>query len=331
MQIDKYLEKNQPIIYKSFANSLQNKHLSHAYLLVGNPGTPLFDVAKFLAKSILCDNSRPLACDNCMTCVRVDENNYPDLIILDGSKTTIKKDDVASIESRFDKKAFEAKGIMIYILHLVENMTVEAINSILKFLEEPENEVYAFLTTNNENSVLPTIISRCQTMHLKLVPRTEVINDAISLGVEESDAEFLSYFYNDGELINDVLKDEDRKDFYSPAKEAISNLLNTLANCSKNEAIFYYQSQIIPTIKTKESARFFIDMLIECYEDLLNIKNQKPIYLKSYDTILKNLCDKLCHIDDSLIEILKQRNIINTNVNIPLLLDHIIFYILKEN
>ena len=162
MQIEKYLKNHQPIIYQTFTNSLKNNSLSHAYLLVGNPGTPLLETATFLAKSILCDEPSPLACSNCITCLRIESENYPDVIILDGSKATIKKEDVLNIESRFEKTAFETKGIMIYVVHLVENMTLEAVNSILKFLEEPEGEVYAFLTTNNLNNVLPTIISRCQ-------------------------------------------------------------------------------------------------------------------------------------------------------------------------
>ena len=189
MQIEKYLKNNQPVVYQTFVNSIKRKTLSHAYLLSGNPGTPLFSVAKYLAKSILCDNPDPLACDNCITCIRIDSNNYPDVIILDGSKATIKKEDVLNIETRFEKTALESKNIMIYIINLVENMTTEAVNSMLKFLEEPDSPVYAFLTTNNENNVLPTILSRCQILHLKTVDRNKVIEEAVSFGVSQEDAE----------------------------------------------------------------------------------------------------------------------------------------------
>ena len=205
MQIEKYLRENQHIIYRTFVNALTNKTLSHAYLLVGNPGTPLLEVAKFLAKSIICDDPSPLACENCITCLRVESNNYPDVVILDGSKGTIKKEDILNIESRFEKTAFESKGIMIYIINLVENMGVEAINSMLKFLEEPDSEVYAFLTTNNQNNVLPTILSRCQILHLKTIDRKKIIEEAIEMNIDSRDAELLSYFYNDAELIFNLM------------------------------------------------------------------------------------------------------------------------------
>ena len=330
MQVEKYLEKYQPVIYKTFVRSFQNEHLSHAYLLVGNPGTPLLEVAKFLAKTILCDDPSPLACNNCITCLRVDDNNYPDFIVFDGSKATIKKDEVASVEEQFEKTAFESKGIMIYVLHLIENMTDQAINSILKFLEEPGKNVYAFLTTNNENSILPTIISRCQVMHLKLVDRNRVIDDAMDNDVAKDDAELLSYFYNDGELIAEILADEDERNSYEDAKSAFNEFLNALAKDDKRDLIYFAQSNLIPLVKTKESARFFLDMLTEAYKDILTIQNGGYPILESYATILEQLANKISNTQESLIEILKDRNLINTNVNISLLIDHLVLHITKE-
>lgn len=330
MQIDKYLKEKQPIIYQTFTNSLRNKTLSHAYLLVGNPGTPLLETAKFLAKTILCDDPSPLACSNCITCLRIESDNYPDVIILDGAKDSIKKEDVLNIESRFEKTAFETKGIMIYVINLVENMTIEAVNSILKFIEEPEGEVYAFLTTNNINNVLPTIVSRCQTLNLKSINRQEIIDDAVSLLIPQEDAELLSYFYNDSELIYDVLNNEDEKENYEISKSALISLLETISNGSNKDGIYFAQKEIVPMIKTKEEMRFFVDMLGEVFEDLLNIKCNRDISLKSYATILTSLINKLPHIEKSLTEILKQRNLVNMNVNISLQIDHLILYILKE-
>ena len=330
MQVEKYLEKYQPVIYKTFVNSLRNEKLSHAYLLCGNPGTPLLEVAKFLAKSILCDDPSPLACDNCITCLRVDDENYPDFIVYDGSKSTIKKDEVANVEEQFEKTAFESKGIMIYVLHLIENMTEQAINSILKFLEEPGKNVFAFLTTNNENSILPTIISRCQVMHLKQVDRNVVIQEAINNEVKKEDAELLSYFYNDGELIAEILQNKDEKEAFEDGKEAFMNFLTKLSKEDSREVIYYTQTNIIPVIKSKEAARFFVDMLTQGFKDILSIQNGNYPILESYVTILDELAMKLTNVQEILIELLKDRNLINSNVNISLLLDHLVLHIIKE-
>lgn len=331
MQVERYLKTYQPVIYQTFLNSFQKDQLSHAYLISGSNGAPLLDVALFFAKSILCDDPSPLACNSCITCLRVDDGNYPDCIIFDGSKSSIKKDDIVSIETAFEKKAFENKGIRVYILNLVENTTPEAINSILKFLEEPGQKVYAFLTTNNENAILPTIISRCQVLRLKLIDKSIVINTAVELGVERKDAELLSYFYNDGELIKEILDDKDSNEAFFVAKKCFEDIIETLADGDANDIIYQSQSNLVSTIKSKESCRYFINMLVMAFEDMINIKNQKSAFLESYATILETLAGKLSHLDESLIELLKCNGILNLNVNIPLLIDHLFYTIVKED
>lgn len=330
MQVEKYLKTYQPIIYKTFTNALENDHLSHAYLLSGQPGTPLLETAKYLAKSILCDDPNPLACNKCITCCRIDEDNYPDFFIFDGSKETIKKDAVATIESSFEMKAFEAKGVRIYILHLIENMTIEAINAILKFLEEPGSKIYAFLTTNNESAILPTIISRCQLMRLKLIDREEVILNAISYGVDQADAELLSYLYNDGDLIREKIDEEHFFSDYSETKECLNDFLELLSNKNISALIYQTDKKILPLLKGKEDVRFFVDFLVEVFQDLLAIKHGNSPYLKSYDTILRQLANDLTNIDDKLLRILKHRSMVNLNVNSSLLIDHLINEIVKE-
>ena len=331
MQVENYLKKYQPVIYQTFLNSLQKGQLSHAYLLSGNNGTPLLEIARFFAKSILCDDPSPLACNSCITCLRVDDDNYPDFFVFDGSRSSIKKEAVTTIENSFEKKAFENKGIRIYILHLIENMTIEAINSILKFLEEPGQQIFAFLTTNNENTILPTIISRCQVLRMKLIDKNIIVKDAMNLGVDKKDAELLSYFYNDGELIKDTLDDQDNNEAFFLAKKCFEETLQVMDE-SDNDALRYFiQSTISNQIKTKESCRYFINMLVMAFEDMINIKNQKSAFLESYATILETLAGKLSHLDESLIELLKCSGIINLNVNIPLLIDHLFYTIVKED
>ena len=307
MQVEKYLKNYQPVIYQTFVNSLQKGQLSHAYLLSGSNGTPLLDIAKFFAKSILCDDPSPLACNSCITCLRVDDDNYPDFL------------------------AFENKGIRIYILHLIENMTIEAINSILKFLEEPGQQIYAFLTTNNENSILPTIISRCQVLRLKLIDKNIVIKDAMDFGVEKKDAELLSYFYNDGELIKEIIDDEDNNDAFFTAKKCFEETLEVMNEGDKDALIYFVQSNAANQIKSKEACRYFINMLVMAFEDMIAISNEKAPFLESYATILEHLANQLSHINESLIELLRCATAINTNVNIVLLIDHVFYTITKED
>lgn len=325
MQIREYLEKYQPVIYKTFVNAKSTNKLSHAYLLSGSNGMPLKEVAIFLAKSLLCDEPNPLACEKCITCLRVDEGNYADLMVVDGETNKIKKSDIEHITSNFDKTALEDKGIMIYVLHLVESMTAIAVNSLLKFLEEPGKSIYAFLTTENEAKVLPTIISRTQVLRLKEIDRQIIIENAESAGVLNEDAELLSGFYND----SDAIKNISETDNYKVAKQALEDQLNSLL-ISPDDAVFTCQRFVIPQIKNYETAKLYVKMMVQVFQDLYNLSLKENLVLQSYDNILHELVNKLPHLDKSLLMLMSSVNKLDSNVNIGLLLDHIIYEITKE-
>ena len=325
MQIDQYLNKYQPIIIKTFTNALKNGHISHAYLLSGNAGMPLKDSALYLAKSLLCDDPNPLACNNCITCLRIDEGNYADVIIIDGETNKIKKSDVAKVIDTFDKTALEAKGIMIYVINLVEMMTPVAINSLLKFLEEPGKNIYAFLTTENEAKILPTILSRTQILRFKNVPIKDIIDDALNEGVSLDDAELLAPFYSDGKLIKDIVESNN----YQLAKNALDEQLDALLS-NKDEAIYSCQKNIIPMLKNNDSVKLFLKFLSLIFQDLLNKKVNTKVMLSTYDKILDELLKKLKHIDKSLYIIMSSIGKVDLNVNLGLLLDHVIYEITLE-
>ena len=325
MQIENYLREYQPVIYKTFINALETNKLSHAYLLSGSIGMPLKDVAIYLAKSLICDNPNPLACNECITCMRVDEGNYADLMVFDGENARIKKGDIEKITSNFDKTALEEKGIMIYVLHLVETMTPIAVNSLLKFLEEPGKNIFAFLTTENESKILPTIISRAQVLRFREIDRDKVEKDAENLGVFAEDAEILSGFYNDAKTIKEIAENKE----YETAKDCLNKQLESL-NVSADEAIYTNQRFIIPALKQQAPARLYIKMLTEIFKELLNLSVNESITLKSYDNILHELLKHVSHIDKSLIVLMTSLKKLDYNVNIGLLLDHIIYSITKE-
>lgn len=325
MQIEEYLKEYQPVVHRIFENALLENKLSHAYLLSGSVGMPTKELAVYLAKSILCPNHNPFACNECPMCERVDSGNCLDLLVFDGKTTKIKKEDVSTITSTFDKTALEKNGKMVYVLHLVEMMTPAAVNSLLKFLEEPGSNVYAILTTENESKVLPTIISRTQVLKLKESERGKIIDDAVLLGVETSDAELLSSQYLDPNKIKEIAD----SDSYKDNKELVLGLLDALTK-DKDEAIFYMENMIIPKFRDPAKTKLFIEMLTTFFLDLLNLSYGRDIFLLSYDTILNELVSKLNHIDKSLLVLLGAPDKLNINVNTGLLLDHIIYEIVKE-
>lgn len=325
MAIEEYVAKYQPLVFQTFSNALNSNRLSHAYLLSGESGVPLKETAIYLAKSILCDHPTPFADLSCRTCRRIDEGQYPDFIFIDGSEGSIKKEDVAYLLSSFQQTAIEKKGLLVYVINELENMTVEAINSILKFLEEPPPSTFAILTTRNASKILPTIVSRCETIRMMLVPQEEVKKEAIALGVDPLDAEILSFFHNDAGLAKEYAEDED----YTATKECF---LTSLESLERGEAYarFVMEKDIIPIVNSKKNARFFFDMMTLALKDIVRLSQGGEIALTSYLPTLQATLPALKNPDKALMSTMTLRGEIESNIQIGLLLIHLIHELFQE-
>ncbi len=255
MNYVEYLEKEQTTAYKIFYNAFKNNQVFHAYLLSGQAGTPLLEISKFLAKSLICKNKNPFACNSCSDCLRIDNEIYGDLIIIDGKKEPIKKESIHRIEEEFSKTSLEKSGIKIYIINLIENMTSDSVSVLLKFLEEPTENTYAFLTTENEFRVLPTILSRTQIVHFNSIDKKILIEESLKNGVSDIDAELLSNFYNDSSSIKSESENEDYKEIKKLTLDIFSNIKN------KEELRFYFENNIVKNKIIKQNIRFFFNEL----------------------------------------------------------------------
>ena len=166
------------------------------------------DINQYI-KSIVCEKIP--YCNKCENCKKIDNNSYRDLIIYDGWKQSIKKEDVAFIQNQFLYAPFEKNGKKIYVLKNVDNSATEAMNSLLKFIEEPPKDTYAILTTRNISKIIPTIKSRCQIFYLNnnIKDFENKIND-FKLTQKQKDVVFKTYFsfnefkqdYDTGVFIN---------------------------------------------------------------------------------------------------------------------------------
>lgn len=325
MKYDEYLEKYQPFIYNTFINSLKFNKVSQAYLIKGSDGTPTLDIALFLAKTLICEEPSPLACSSCLNCIRFEEGNYADFMLIDGSKNTIKVGDIENLQKFLASSSLEKQGKKIYIINRLENANKEAVNALLKTLEEPSSSVYAFITTQNEAKLLPTIISRCQILSLLPINKSIVKQNAINEGVLLEDADILSYFYCDVE----VIKQKSEEENYKEQKKLLYETLNALT-ISSEEAIYYAQTNLIKKIKTKEDARLYIDLLSIAFKDILHIQNNQPLVLEGAKEQIDTLSKKYKNISEIYLEIMLSRGQIEDNVNLSLLLQHIFIYIRKE-
>ena len=91
----------------------------------------------------------------------IENRSFPDLKILEPTGPVIKKEELLALKDSFLEKAVYG-GYQIYIIQQAEKLNTSSANTILKFLEEPEENIIAILTTAHRYQVLETILSRCQ-------------------------------------------------------------------------------------------------------------------------------------------------------------------------
>ena len=307
-----YLKKYQEIPYNIFKNALENNRFFHAYLLSGPTGTPIFEIAKFLSKCLL-NNKHELKEEDNIISKTVENRTYPDLIIIDTKKEQVKIDDIRRIEDKFSQTSINQLGIKIYIINLIENLRPNEANALLKFLEEPLDNTYAILTTENEYSILPTILSRTEIVRFSSINKNDLIDECIKLGVNKKDAEILTFFQNDASMIKEEIENED----YLEVKKYVENFINLLPN--KEKLRFFVLNEINPNLKTKIQIRLFIDLLIIYLKEANKMKLKENIIIGESKDKLNVIISNVNSIDDAILKLMNYRYELSYNLNSQLL------------
>ena len=147
-----------------------NNKLPHAILIEVDDCNEGLKTVKEIVKLILCKNKDKtldkINCTKCNICNLIDVDNYPDLKIISSDGNWIKKQQLIDLQNDFNNKSM-LDNKRIYIINEAEKLNASSSNSLLKFLEEPEDDIVAILLTTNRYLLLDTIISRCQIFNLK--------------------------------------------------------------------------------------------------------------------------------------------------------------------
>ena len=162
----------QPRVRSFLTRAVSQDRASHAYLFVGAPGSGKLDAAWALAQALLCPSCGCGACDDC---IRVARRTHPDVHYLAPESVTgylIAQtrdliDDVSLAPIRGRAK--------VYIIDQADKLRPESANALLKTLEEPPAGVVFILLGTSAETILPTIVSRCQCVPFRLVAPADAI------------------------------------------------------------------------------------------------------------------------------------------------------------
>jgi DNA polymerase III subunit delta' len=318
------LEEIQPTVLKMLKNSILRNRVSHAYLFEGIRGTGKKEVGLSLAKSLFCQNPLEgyIPCDICSNCRRIDNGNHPDFHLIEPDGLSIKKQQIQDLQDEFTKTGVESKQKIYMIIH-ADRMTVNAANSLLKFLEEPNRQTFAILITEQVQKILPTILSRCQTLTFSPLSPAFLIEKLISEGVKANSAPLLSQLTNNIDEALALNGDE----WFAQAQKIVLKLYEALKKNSL-EALVSLQENWFLHFKEKEQLDRGLDLLLLIFKDLLYIqlgKHEQVVFLEekvrleqyALQTSRKLLADQMAAILDS-------KRKLHANMNPQLLMEQLV-------
>ena len=177
--------------------ALSRGRLAHAYLFLGPEGVGKESVARALAAALNCAEPQEDgdACGLCPSCKRLAAGTNPDfLVIRPTSRDRPPKVKIDQIRELRRVTAYPpvAGGWRVALIKPGDQMRDEAVNALLKTLEEPPAQHLLILTAGVEADLFPTIVSRCQKLAFTPLPYPVIAEELQRRGLSPFEANLLA-------------------------------------------------------------------------------------------------------------------------------------------
>lgn len=293
------IKETQKNAYKIITNAVKNKKISHAYLIETNNYEFKNEFVLEFVKTLLCLNHEFCVNCDCNICKKIDKNIYSEFKIIKPEGLWIKKEQLLELQSEFKYTSVESFR-KVYVIENAEKMNSSSANTLLKFLEEPEDNIVAILVSDNIHQLLDTIVSRCQ-----LISLTNK-NDNLNINEYEKVKKMLS---RNCDNLDQIIAD--------------SIDLVYLIEQKGLDAIIYTK-EFVNKFSNSSEFELALEIMILFYKDILNYKmNINELFpKKDLELIAKlNDVDKLKY---KITKLLESKNNVKINANTNLLLDKFI-------
>ncbi len=184
----------QPQAVRILQKSVRDGRVAHAYLFSGIEGVGKTSCAISLAQVLNCENGGEDGCGRCPACRKIAHLNFPDFRKIEpgGPARIITIEAIRSLRREIYLRPVEG-NYKVFLITGADRMNEQSSNALLKVLEEPPEESILILATSYPHLLLPTILSRCQTIRFKRLSREKVIEILRSkLDISGREAKFVA-------------------------------------------------------------------------------------------------------------------------------------------
>ncbi|PGM53157.1 DNA polymerase III subunit delta' [Bacillus sp. AFS053548] len=317
------LSERQPVATKMLKNAVIKNRVAHAYLFEGPRGTGKRELALYYTKVLLCENvSGATPCGTCRNCKRVDSGNHPNVYVIEPEETSIKKHQIQQLQEEFSKTAVESNR-KIYIIDHADRMTTNAANSLLKFLEEPVSITTAFLLTEQVQQILPTILSRCQSIHFNPLPTKYFEEHLVNIELQSNLVPLLARLTNSEAVALQIAEEE----WFAQARDLVIELYEALLT-TKKDSLLVIQQNVSRHFDTKEQLQMMLDMLVLAFKDMLYIyaEQDQNVVFKNEEPLMRQALNRISleKITTCLEIILFAKKRLTSNANMLMVLEQMI-------
>ncbi|MEN2766743.1 DNA polymerase III subunit delta' [Ornithinibacillus xuwenensis] len=290
----------QPMASQIITNSIIKDRISHAYLLQGARGTGKEDIAILIAKVLFCENkSGANPCLACNACKRIDSGNHPDVHWIEPDGQSIKIEQIKNLQKEFTYSGLESDQ-KVYIIKGADTLTANAANRILKFLEEPSKKTTAIMLTENSQSILPTIRSRCQIIDLKPLNPLHFQQKLIDAGLNDATAKLMSALTNN---LDEAIK-WSQDEWFAGARKLMVQLVEAFTD-NVSDVYLFIHNHWMQHFNERKQMEQGLDLLLLAFKDILyyHIDHEDALVIFAPDERLEKLA--MYYSQDKLISILQ--------------------------
>ena len=253
-------------IKKSLGLAIAQDRISNAYVFEGIEGVGKKLCAKIFSQALVCEGE-DAPCGNCPMCVQAQAKTLPDIIYLtkDKDKTQIGVDNVREqIIAEVFLKPRNAKR-KIFVIEEGDILSQEAQNALLKVLEEPPSYVTFIICVTKKEKLLPTVLSRSQTVSFFPLP-CELVEEYLcsNLDIKKSDARICARLSQGSIGVAKAYAADTAK------KERIDKAIAHLLNLNKNAEKIHEMVKFLT--EEKENITEIIDCLSSFLRDCVMVK-----------------------------------------------------------